>query len=76
VLIVPVEEALHSGPGAADEVGNGDDTVDAKESDDHALLDIAQLSSFSVDFLFVFWDLQHLRLQLPPGLLRCVDHDV
>ena len=50
--IVPVEEALHSRPGAVDEDGySGDDAVDDKESDFHALLDIA---SFSVDFLWYF----------------------
>ena len=52
------------------------DAEDDEESDDHALLDIAQLSSFAIDFLLVFWDLHHLRLQLTPGFLRCVDHDV
>ena len=66
-LIVPVEEALHSRPRAAGEDRyRGDDAEDDKESDDHALLDIAQLSSFAIDFLLVFWDLHHLKLQFTP----------
>jgi len=76
-LSVLPREALHSRPRAADEDGyRGDDAVDGKEIDDHALLDIAQLSSLAIDFLLVFWDLHHLRLQFTSGFLRCVDHDV
>jgi hypothetical protein len=76
-FIVPLEKTLHSRPGAPDkEAYRRDDAVEDEGSNDHALLDIAQLSSFSVRILLVFRNLYHLRLQLPAGFLRCADHDV
>ena len=71
-----MEEVLYSGPGAADNGGYcSNDAEDDKKCDDHALLGVAQLSSFSADF-FVLWDLHYLGLQFPARFLRCVDHGV